>query len=152
MRSHEPKNSESAVCNPDRNGRILKSDHSGRIFRFDFRLIVLPFRRIQGVRRVSVLSELKVGETGVLIALDLPESVQNHLMHMGFVPDALVTALRRAPAGDPTVYGIDGMEIALRHETAEAIRVRLHDARSESSQALPQNIRIDDKELIEASR
>jgi len=152
MRSHEPMNSKSAVCNPDRNGRILKSDHSGRSLRFDFRLIVLPFRRIQGVRRVSVLSELKVGETGVLVALDLPESVQNHLMHMGFVPDALVTALRRAPAGDPTVYGIDGMEIALRHETAEAIRVRLHDARAESPQALPQSNRIDDQELIEASR
>ena len=73
---------------------------------------------------MSVLSELNVGESGVLVALDLPESVQNHLMHMGFVPDALVTALRRAPAGDPTVYGIDGMEIALRHETAETIRVR----------------------------
>jgi Fe2+ transport system protein FeoA len=67
---------------------------------------------------------LNVGESGVLVALDLPESVQNHLMHMGFVPDALVTALRRAPAGDPTVYGVDGMEIALRHETAEAIRVK----------------------------
>ena len=38
----------------------------------------------------------------------------------GFVPDALVTVLRRAPAGDPTVYGIDGMQIALREETAEA--------------------------------
>jgi Fe2+ transport system protein FeoA len=76
------------------------------------------------VRQVSVLSELKVGETGILVALDLPESVQNHLMHMGFVPDALVTTLRRAPAGDPTVFCIDGMEIALRHETAEAIRVR----------------------------
>jgi ferrous iron transport protein A len=88
----------------------------------------MPFRRIQGVRRVSVLSELKVGETGVLVALDLPESVQNHLMHMGFVPDAIVTALRRAPAGDPTVYGIDGMEIALRHETAESIRVRAQEA------------------------
>ena len=73
---------------------------------------------------MSMLSQLRVGETGVLVALDLPESVQNHLMHMGFVPDALVTALRRAPAGDPTVYGVDGMEIALRHETAEAIRVR----------------------------
>ncbi|MGA2653162.1 MAG: FeoA family protein [Terracidiphilus sp.] len=71
-----------------------------------------------------MLSELKVGQTAVLVALELPESVQNHLMHMGFVPDALVTALRRAPAGDPTVYAIDGMEIALRHETAEAIRVR----------------------------
>jgi Fe2+ transport system protein FeoA len=73
---------------------------------------------------VSALSELKVGERGILVSLDLPESVQNHLMHMGFVPDSCVHALRRAPAGDPTVYCIDGMEIALRHETAEAIQVR----------------------------
>ncbi|MGA7109514.1 MAG: FeoA family protein [Terracidiphilus sp.] len=71
-----------------------------------------------------MLSELKIGESGVLVALDLPESVQNHLMHMGFVPDAHVTALRRAPAGDPTVYGVDGMEIALRVETAQSIRLR----------------------------
>lgn len=72
---------------------------------------------------MSALSELEVGERGVLEALDLPESVQNHLMHMGFVPGSCVQILRRAPAGDPTVYGIDGMEIALRHETAAAIRV-----------------------------
>ncbi|MGB8261162.1 MAG: FeoA family protein [Terracidiphilus sp.] len=71
-----------------------------------------------------MLSDLKVGESAVLKDLRLPESVQNHLMHMGFVPDALVTALRRAPAGDPTVYGVDGMEIALRRETAASIRVR----------------------------
>jgi len=77
-----------------------------------------------GVRQVSVLTDLRIGETATLIALDLPDSVQNYLMHMGFVPDAIVTALRRAPAGDPTVYRIDGMEIALRRETAEAIRVR----------------------------
>jgi ferrous iron transport protein A len=77
---------------------------------------------------LSVLSDLKIGERGVLVALDLPESVQNHLMHMGFVPDAHVVALRRAPAGDPTVYGIDGMEIALRIETASAIRVRSAEA------------------------
>jgi Fe2+ transport system protein FeoA len=82
---------------------------------------------------LSVLSELNVGESAVLVGLDLPESVQNHLMHMGFVPDALVTVLRRAPAGDPTVYGIDGMEIALRHETAETIRIR--PAESEDSEA-----------------
>jgi len=87
-------------------------------------LRLLTFKRPVEVRQVSVLSQLRVGENGELIALDLPESVQNHLMHMGFVPGAVVTALRRAPAGDPTVYGVDGMEIALRHETAEAIRVR----------------------------
>ena len=77
---------------------------------------------------MSVLSEMTVGESAILVALDLPESVQNHLMHMGFVPDALVTVLRRAPAGDPTVYGVDGMEIALRHETAHAIRMRIPEA------------------------
>jgi len=113
-----PKSGES-ICNPRHSRRILKSDQHGRIY-------LLPRRGEwpHGVRRVSVLSELVVGETGVLVALDLPESVQNHLMHMGFVPNAQVKALRRAPAGDPTVYGIDGMEIALRHETASAIRVR----------------------------
>lgn len=106
-------------CSPRHVRRILKSDHSGRIFK------LLPFRRQHlGVRQVSALSELRVGERGILVTLDLPESVQNHLMHMGFVPDACVHALRRAPAGDPTVYCIDGMEIALRHETAAAIRVR----------------------------
>lgn len=82
---------------------------------------------------MSVLSDLKVGESGILAALDLPDSVQNHLMHMGFVPDALVTALRRAPAGDPTVYIVDGMEIALRRETASAIRVRPVQAAAEDS-------------------
>lgn len=106
------------VCNSDLFGRILNYDQSGRSSR------VLPFRRIHGVRRVSVLSELNVGETGVVVSLNLPEAVQNHLMHMGFVPDAKVKAVRRAPAGDPTVYQVDGMEIALRRETARAIGVR----------------------------
>ena len=137
---------QTVVCNSDRNGRILKSDQSGRSYGFSFR--VLPFRQPQGVRRVSVLSELKVGDSGVLIALDLPESVQNHLMHMGFVPDALVTALRRAPAGDPTVYGVDGMEIALRHETAEAIRVRPATAEDEQAR-IPQAL--EDQNDLESS-
>jgi len=79
---------------------------------------------------VSLLSELAVGECGVVVALELPETVQNHLMHMGFVPDATVTALRRAPAGDPTVYSVDGLEIALRHETADAIRIRTSPAKA----------------------
>ena len=101
-------------------GRILKSDQSGRISK------MLPFRRRHvGVRQVSALSELSVGERGILQSLDLPEKVQNHLMHMGFVPGSCVHALRRAPAGDPTVYCVNGMEIALRHETASGIQVRL---------------------------
>jgi ferrous iron transport protein A len=112
---------ENQVCSPGHLRRILKYDHSGRIFR------VLPRRRGRqhnGAKQVSALSELKVGERGILESLELPENVQNHLMHMGFVPGSCIHSLRCAPAGDPTVYCIDGMEIALRHETAAAIHVR----------------------------
>ena len=73
---------------------------------------------------MRVLSDLNVGETGVLAEMDLPPGVQNHLMYMGFVPDARVTVLHRAPIGDPTVYSVDGIEIALRRETAKSIRVK----------------------------
>jgi len=88
------------------------------------------------------------------VALDLPESVQNHLMHMGFVPEALVTALRRAPAGDPTVYGVDGMEIALRHETAEAIRVRPAEIKDSATldTALDPALDLPVQNLVEAAR
>jgi len=146
---HRPEILQPSVCNSDRIGRILKSDHSSRSYRSGLRLKVLSFRQPMGVRKLSVLSQLSVGESGVLVALDLPESVQNHLMHMGFVPDALVTALRRAPAGDPTVYCIDGMEIALRHETAEAIRVRPAEAESAKSE---ENAGSQVPELIEAAQ
>ena len=132
---------EPRICSPDQFGRILNCDQKGRSFR------LLEFRRPHGARQVSVLSELNVGESGVLVALDLPESVQNHLMHMGFVPDALVTALRKAPAGDPTVYGVDGMEIALRHETAEAIRVKAPAAVNAMSSVIDEVT-----ELVEAAR
>ncbi len=75
-------------------------------------------------RKLHVLSELKVGQTAVVSKLNLPPAVQHHLMHMGIMPDASILALRRAPAGDPTVYAVDGMEIALRRETAESIVMR----------------------------
>jgi len=42
-----------------------------------------------------------VGESGVLVALELPESVQNHLMHMGFVPDAPGDGAAQGAGGPP---------------------------------------------------
>ena len=126
MGQDSTKRCKNLVCRRKPTSLILKYDYSGRI-------LGVPFiRRPIGVGRVSALSELNVGDSGVLVALKLPESVQNHLMHMGFVPDALVTVLRRAPAGDPTVYGIDGMEIALRYETAAAIHVRQPESASDT--------------------
>jgi Fe2+ transport system protein FeoA len=73
------------------------------------------------------LSEVAVGESAVLASIELPDSVGDHLMHLGFLPEAAIDVLRRAPAGDPTVYRVDGAEIALRRETAQYIQVRRRD-------------------------
>ena len=79
---------------------------------------------LSGAWKLSLLSELPIGTVGVVESLELPGEVQHHLMHLGFVPEARVMVVRRAPAGDPTVYSIDGFEVALRRDTARAIRVR----------------------------
>lgn len=79
------------------------------------------------------LNLLPVGRAAIIHELQLPHAVEHHLMHMGFSPEARVVAVRRAPAGDPTVYAIDGMEIALRRETACGILVEPVEQKAEQS-------------------
>lgn len=74
--------------------------------------------------QVMALSEVAVGESAVVASLDLSPAIGDHLMHLGFLPDVTIEVLRRAPAGDPTVYRVEGAEIALRRETARHIQVR----------------------------
>ena len=75
--------------------------------------------------KVTALSDAKVGNTGIVESIDLPEEVGNYLAHLGFLPGTQVEVLRRAPAGDPTVYRIDGVEVGLRSETASHIFLKL---------------------------
>jgi ferrous iron transport protein A len=72
------------------------------------------------------LSDAKVGSAGILVRVDLPDEVSHHLAHLGFLPGIRVQVLRRAPAGDPRVYRIDGVEVALRNETAQHIYLDLN--------------------------
>lgn len=73
---------------------------------------------------VTVLSEAQVGEAGIVDSVDLSEEVSHYLAHLGFLPGTRVEVLRRAPAGDPTVYRIDGIEVGLRSETASHIYLK----------------------------
>ncbi|MDE1161536.1 MAG: FeoA family protein [Acidobacteriaceae bacterium] len=72
-----------------------------------------------------LLSEVQVGLSGTLHRIDLNEEISDHLAHLGFLPGAEFKVLRRAPAGDPTVYRIDGVEVGLRSETACHIVIEL---------------------------
>ena len=75
--------------------------------------------------KVTALSDAKVGNTGIVESIDLPEEVGHYLAHLGFLPGTRVEVLRRAPAGDPTVYRIDGIEVGMRRETASRIFLQL---------------------------
>ncbi len=68
---------------------------------------------------------MRIGQHGSLERIDLPEDVSDHLAHLGFLPGAEVEVLRSAPAGDPRVYRIDGVEVALRRETARHIGIEI---------------------------
>ena len=82
----------------------------------------LSFKKKPGLTgrkpRPEKLSELQEGEQGILDRIDLPETVSQRLMELGFLPGSPVTAARCAPGGDPRVFRVDGTEIALRRETA----------------------------------
>jgi Fe2+ transport system protein FeoA len=71
------------------------------------------------------LIDLALGETGTIDHIALPPAEEHFLMRIGFVPGAQVRFSRRAPLGDPSVYSVDGTEIALRAETARHIMVQL---------------------------
>lgn len=74
---------------------------------------------------VTALSDAKVGNAGIVESVNLPEEVSHYLAHLGFLPGTRVEVLRRAPAGDPTVYRIDGVEVGLRSETSRHIFLKL---------------------------
>jgi ferrous iron transport protein A len=82
---------------------------------------------------VLALSDAKVGSVGVVDRVDLPDEVSDYLAHLGFLPGTSIEILRRAPAGDPRGYRIDGVEVGLRNETARHIFLRLNsDAANEA--------------------
>ena len=70
------------------------------------------------------LVDLDEGHEGVLERIDLPEDESRRLMALGFLPASHITAARRSPFGDPTIYRVDGSEVALRRETAVRMILR----------------------------
>jgi Fe2+ transport system protein FeoA len=72
----------------------------------------------------STLCDLAVGESGILEDFDMPQSIAEHLMNLGFVPGLEVLVARSGPGGNPRVYRVDGTEVALRRDLSRCIAVR----------------------------
>ena len=70
------------------------------------------------------LSELELGERGIVTRFCMAPQVAEHLMNLGFIPGLEVTVARSGPGGDPRVYRVDGTEVALRRDLSRCIFVR----------------------------
>jgi len=69
------------------------------------------------------LSELAVGDWGVIQAVEGKPALRRRLETMGFIPGTRVRVSRCAPMGDPRAYELLGYCISLRQEEAEMVIV-----------------------------
>ncbi|MCS7149827.1 MAG: ferrous iron transport protein A [Caldimicrobium sp.] len=71
------------------------------------------------------LSELKKGERGKIVALNLKGALKKRFQEMGILPGEEVSVERVAPLGDPVDIYIKGYHLSLRKEEAEGIEVEV---------------------------
>ena len=69
------------------------------------------------------LSELKNGETAVIIRLSGHGGFRKRIMEMGFVRGEKVTSVLNSPLNDPVKYHIMGYDVSLRRNEASMIEV-----------------------------
>ena len=69
------------------------------------------------------LSELKTGESGVIVKVSGHGGFRKRVIEMGFIKGKKVDVLLNAPLQDPVKYKIMGYEVSLRHSEADHIEV-----------------------------
>ncbi|MFN7625830.1 MAG: ferrous iron transport protein A [Pirellula sp.] len=72
------------------------------------------------------LSELQIGEKGVIADVVGSDNVAARLLEMGLLPGETIEVIGRAPMGDPTEYSVVGYRISLRK--VESARVQIDKA------------------------
>jgi len=78
------------------------------------------------------LDSLSPGCSAIVAELNFEGIQKIRMIDLGLVPGAVVKALHRSPAGDPTAYYIMGAVIALRDEDASKITIRPIEQTSQS--------------------
>lgn len=69
------------------------------------------------------LSELKTGQTGVIVKILGHGAFRKRVMEMGFVRGRRVNVVLQAPLRDPIIYEVMGYEVGLRRAEANLIEV-----------------------------
>lgn len=70
------------------------------------------------------LAQLQIGQKGIIQDFDI-EQVPLKLLEMGCLPGNEVQILQVAPFGDPLYLNVNDSYLAIRLETAQAIKVQI---------------------------
>lgn len=72
---------------------------------------------------VIKLSEMHVGSSGIVEALEGHGNIQHRLVDMGVIKGSHISVVKVAPLGDPVEIKVKGTELALRKNEAAMISV-----------------------------
>ena len=87
------------------------------------------------------LSELKTGESGVIVKVSGHGGFRKRIIEMGFIKGKTIDVLLNAPLQDPVKYKLMGYEVSLRHDEAELIEVEtFEEANANNTQKLQQPV------------
>ncbi len=73
---------------------------------------------------MKLLSQLAIGETAKVIAVNGEGAIRRRLFDMGITPGAEVYLRKKAPLGDPIEIAIRGYELTLRKTEAAHVEVK----------------------------
>jgi len=78
---------------------------------------------------IKALSELKIGEEGIVIKINAKGALRRRIMEMGIIHGSKITVKGFAPLGDPMELSIKGYKLSLRKTEASDIIVELVNSR-----------------------
>lgn len=71
------------------------------------------------------LNELKIGESGIITAVNGEGILRRRLLDMGLTPKTKVLLRKTAPMGDPLEIKLRGYELTLRLDDAKNIEIEI---------------------------
>lgn len=73
--------------------------------------------------KIVSLADMKVGQSGIVEALEGRGNIQHRLVDMGVFKGSRISVFKKAPLGDPVEVKIKGCAMALRMNEAAMISV-----------------------------
>ena len=70
------------------------------------------------------LTNLPIGETAEILAINGNNEITRRLMEMGIVPGVAIRVIKSAPFGDPLEVRVRGYHLAMRKNEADTIEIR----------------------------